>query len=76
MFNFILCDDNPSFLNNLENMLNKLFIKHNIDAMIKFKTDNTSNLLNYITNNSVDVLFLDISLKDKINGLKIAESEK
>jgi two-component system response regulator AgrA len=54
-------------------MLNKLFIKHNIDAMIKFKTDNTSNLLNYITNNSVDVLFLDISLKDKINGLKIAE---
>lgn len=73
MLNFILCDDNLSFLNGLEFMLSKLFVKHNLDARVGFKTDSTSKLLNYIKNNKVDVLFLDITLKNKNIGLAIAE---
>ena len=73
MLKFILCDDNPSFLNGLDRMLNKLFFKHNVDAQVVLKTDSTFELLNYIKSNSVDVLFLDITLKDKTNGLNIAE---
>lgn len=73
MLNFVLCDDNVSFINGLETMLSKLFVKHNLDAKISFKTDSTSKLLNYIRNNTVDVLFLDITLKDKNVGLSVAE---
>ncbi len=74
MLNFVLCDDNPSFLNNLEVMLSKLFIKHNLDAKIGLKTDSTSKLIKYVENNSVNVLFLDITLNDKNVGLNIAEN--
>ena len=54
-------------------MLNKLFIKHNINAEIGLATDSTSELLDYVHHKHVDLLFLDISLKDKISGLDIAE---
>ena len=73
MLNIVLCDDNQSFLNGLEEMLFKLFIKHNLDANICFKTDSSSKLLEHIKNNSVDILFLDITLNNKNVGLSIAE---
>lgn len=73
MLNFVLCDDNISFLNGLEGMLSKLFIKHNLDAQIGLKTDCTSKLLEYVDTHSVDVLFLDITLKNKNVGLTVAE---
>ena len=73
MLNIVLCDDNLSFLKGLEDMLYKLFIKHNLDANISFKTDCTSKLLKHIENNPVDILFLDITLKNKSVGLSVAE---
>ena len=73
MLNFVLCDDNISFLNNLEKILNKLIIKNDFDANIGFKTNNVSDLLEYIKNNKTDVLFLDIQLKSDENGIDIAE---
>ncbi len=73
MLNIVLCDDNPSFLNGLEEMLFKLFIKHNLDADISFKTDCSSKLLEHVNNNPVDILFLDITLNNKNVGLSIAE---
>lgn len=73
MLNIVLCDDNLSFLNGLEDMLYRLFVKHNLDAYISFKTDCTSKLLQYIENNPVDVLFLDITLNNKSVGLSVAQ---
>lgn len=73
MLNFVLCDDNISFLNNLDSSLNKLIIKNDFDAKVGFKTTKTSELLEYIANNKTDVLFLDILLKTKENGIDIAE---
>lgn len=73
MLNFVLCDDNLSFLNGLDEMLSKLFIKNNIDANVSFKTDSIDKLLEYVRTNSVDVLFLDINLDNKNIGLSVAE---
>ena len=73
MLNIVLCDDNLSFLNGLEDILYRLFVKHNLDACISFKTDCTSKLLEHIENNPVDVLFLDINLKNRNVGLSVAE---
>ncbi len=73
MLNFVLCDDNLSFLNGLDEMLSKLFIKNNIDASVSFKTDCIDKLLQHVRTNSVDVLFLDINLDNKNIGLSVAE---
>lgn len=73
MLNFVLCDDNVSFLNNLDKTLNKLIIKNDFDAEIGFKSTKIFEVLDYMKDHKVDVLFLDIQLKSNVNGIDIAE---
>lgn len=73
MLNFVICDDNLNIANKLAQMLESLFIKHNFDAQIILKTSSPEEVLNYSTNNKVDVLLLDINLHNDISGLQIAE---
>lgn len=73
MLNFVLCDDNVSFLNNFEKALNNLILKNDFDAKVSFKSSNISEVLDYMKSNKVDVLFLDIQLKSNENGIDIAE---
>lgn len=72
MLNFVICDDNVNLLDKFSKILESIFIKHNYDAQIGFKTDNVDELLNYIDNNKTDVLILDINLKSDKSGLEIA----
>lgn len=72
MLNFVICDDNLNLLDKFSKILESIFIKHNYDAQIGFKTDNVDELLNYIDNNKTDVLILDINLKSDKSGLEIA----
>lgn len=73
MLNFVLCDDNISFLDKLAKILDQLFIKNNFDAQIGFKSNQACEVLNYVQNNSTNVLILDINLKSDISGIKLAE---
>lgn len=73
MLKFILCDDNTVILDKLEKMLENIFTKHNFDAKVIFKTSNTKKMLDFICNNKIDVLVLDIHLKSDKTGLQIAE---
>lgn len=73
MLNFVLCDDNLSFLNNLEKTLEKLIIKNDFNAKIGFKSTKISEVLDYMETHKADVLFLDIQLKSDENGIDIAE---
>ena len=72
MLDFVLCDDNHNVLIKLEKMLESIFIKNNYDAQVVLSTPNPDELINYIRNNSVNVVFLDIDLKSKISGLDLA----
>lgn len=72
MLNFVICDDNPAVLNRLAKMLESIFINNDIDAKIGFKASNASDVINYLKNNKVDVLILDINLKSEITGCDIA----
>ena len=72
MLSFVICDDNLNTLNQISNMLENIFIKNDFDAKISFKTTKENELINYINNNSVDVLVLDIQLSSKSTGLDIA----
>ena len=74
MLNFVLCDDNLSILSKLENMLNTLFLKHDYEASISFKSTNAEDVLSYVKSNNVHVLILDINLKSNISGIDLAES--
>lgn len=73
MLNFVICDDNLNILDKLSKMLENIFTKNNFEAVVSFKSDNTSDILNYMDNNIVDVLMLDINLKSNKSGLELAE---
>lgn len=74
MLNFVICDDNNNVLNKLSHMLETLFIKHSLDAEVKYATTDANELLTYIKNNKIDVLILDINLHSNVTGLEIAET--
>ena len=73
MLNFVLCDDNLDLLNSLSKMLETIFKKHSYKANISFSSSNVQDVLDFIDNNKVDVLFLDINLDSKITGLNVAD---
>ena len=72
MLKFVICDDNKNTLSQLSLMLESIFIKNDLEAEIVFKSHKESELLNYIENNIIDVLILDIQLSTKSAGIDIA----
>ena len=74
MLKIAIIDDEPSALQYLSHALDSIFIKYDYDANICFKTSNVDSLVDYLNNNIIDVLFLDIDLKSHLNGLNIAEN--
>ena len=72
MLKFVICDDNESVLTRLEKMLDSIFIKNDINASVVFSSVNAQDIIDYISNNPIDVLILDINLNSKINGCDIA----
>ena len=73
MLNFVLCDDNISYLNKLDKILEQLFLKNSFDAQVCFKSNQAYEVLDYVKNNETDVLILDINLKSDISGIELAE---
>ena len=73
MLNFVICDDNHAVLNRLSKMLESIFINNNIDAEIGLKSTKSSDVINYLKDNKVDVLILDINLNSEISGCDIAD---
>lgn len=73
MLNFVLCDDNLSAIDKLSKMLDSIIISNNLRGQITFSTNNPNKLLEYLKNNPVHVLLLDIDLKSSTTGLEIAE---
>ena len=72
MLNFVLCDDNKLILTKLCKMLESIFINNNLQAQIVFSSTNSEETLEYVLNNEVHVLLLDIELKSKLTGIEMA----
>ena len=72
MLNFVLCDDNSHTLSNLTSMLEKQFMKFDLDWNVSFTTTDADELISYVSNNKADVIMLDINLHSKLNGLDVA----
>ena len=72
MLNFVICDDNLNALNKLSHMFESVFMKHDLEAKMAFKTTDELELLSYVKENTADVIILDINLKSNLTGLDIA----
>jgi len=73
MLNFVICDDNLNIVKKLKEMLELLFIKHDIDAKVSFCTHDPKSVLEYEKENIVDVLILDINLNSDMSGIDLAQ---
>lgn len=73
MLNFVLCDDNINIVRKLKEMLEILFVKNDIDAQVKFITNNPKDILTYEKENIIDVLILDINFNSNISGIELAK---
>lgn len=67
MLRFVLCDDNQNILDKLSAMLESILIQNNYDGEIVYKCLDGKSLLDYVSNNPVDVLLLDINLNSDIS---------
>ena len=74
MLKFALCDDNENILDKLEKMLESIFTKNKFDASVVFTSSTTKTMLNFVSDNKVDVIMLDINLKSDKTGLQLAEA--
>ena len=74
MLKFAICDDNLNILDRLEKMLDNIFIKNNFEANVSYRCSDTTDMLDYVSNNKVDVIMLDINLKCNKTGLELAEA--
>ena len=86
MLNFVLCDDNVPILNKFSKQQKNLkriviknkgytlcnFVNNDLDAKLALSTPNPHDVLDYVKNNQVDVLILDIDFKSNISGIDIA----
>lgn len=73
MIKFVVCDDEPFFVNNISNIINKLFMSNNIEYEIdEFSGYNKAfeKLIN--TEMAAKIYILDIEMKNSISGLDIA----
>lgn len=74
MLNFVICDDDIRMITKLSSVIEKVILTNDYDAQIVFKTTNYDKLLEYVSSNNVNVIFLDIEFSGcKENGLDIAK---
>ena len=73
MLHFALCDDNVSFLNRSIAILKDIFVKNDLDAEIFYSTGNPRDFLEYVNNNSIDVMLLDIDFNSTMSGIELAK---
>lgn len=73
MLNFAICDDNIVFLKTFSKILDSIFIENKIDANICYTSQSPENFLKDFNKNHIDVVFLDMNFKSKVNGCDIAK---
>ena len=74
MLKIYICEDDDIERNNIEKIINNVIIIENYDMKIELSTSNPNELLKHLNENKVSgIYFLDVDLKNKINGIKLAE---
>lgn len=74
MLKVFICEDNDIQRKQYEKMINNVIIIENLDMKLELSANKPESILQYLNENKVNGLyFLDIDLKNKINGITLAE---
>lgn len=73
MLNFVLCDDNKIVLEKFSKMLNLIFERNDFCGNIALATTNPEKAYQFIKENNVDAVILDIDFNSEINGIELAQ---
>ena len=75
MLSFVICDDNLHMVTRLSFLFEEAFSKGDFDAAVNLKTTDYQTLIDYISNNRVDVVVLDIQFNNsELTGLDVAKN--
>lgn len=74
MVRVFICEDNKVEAENLKKVINDTILIENLDFKIEGIFNNAQKMLNYLetTNEVKGIYFLDVDLKDEINGIQLA----
>ena len=73
MINFVVCDDEKEFRDKIKMVINKLFMKNNVEYKTYEFNGYSKELDNFINNSmSSKIYILDIEMKNSISGIDIA----
>ena len=73
MLRFCIIDDNLNVVDKLSTMLNSIFINNDFDAEITFKSTKAEDALSFISITPINVLLIDIDLKDTLTGIEVVK---
>lgn len=74
MLNVYICEDDKVERDNIEKLIDSSIIIENYDMQIGLSTSNPDELIEHIScNKGSGLYFLDVDLKNKINGIRLAE---
>lgn len=74
MLKIFVCEDNTQQRKRVTEIIENIIIIENLDMEIALSTEKPKDILFFIKENDVSGLyFLDVDLKDSINGIKLAE---
>ncbi|GKX68953.1 LytR/AlgR family response regulator transcription factor [Inconstantimicrobium mannanitabidum] len=74
MLKIFVCEDNDQQRKRITDIVDNIIMIENLDMEVALSTEKPQNILDYIKENDVSgMYFLDVDLKDTINGITLAE---
>lgn len=74
MLEIIICEDNSVHRDSLKNIIENTILRENLDTSIALSTGDPQKVLDYVNKNTfTGIYFLDVDLKNNINGIILGE---
>lgn len=74
MLEVIICEDNSVYRNKLKLFIENTILRKNLDLKVTISTGDPQDVINSINKNNITgIYFLDVDLKNSINGIRLGE---
>lgn len=74
MLEIIICEDNSVHRNKIKQLIENTILREKMDIKISMSTDNPEEIINYVQKNNIEgIYFLDVDLKNNMNGIRLGE---
>lgn len=74
MIKVIICEDNSIYRKKLKSFVENTILREKLDLEVSLSTEDPEDVINYVSeNNIIGIYFLDVDLKNNINGIRLGE---